>query len=81
MIASASSLTLAIVSASLASAFRRSSGSVLEGRTLNHQSAEETVRPSSSSSSMPSRVSYAERIAARRAAWSVTVELISPEPA
>lgn len=49
MIPSTSSRTFPIVASSRASALSRSSGSVLDGRTLNHQSAEETVRPSSSS--------------------------------
>ncbi len=39
MMASTSSLILATVTSSLASAFSRSRGSVLEARTLNHQSA------------------------------------------
>ncbi|AYG82479.1 hypothetical protein DWB77_04655 [Streptomyces hundungensis] len=49
-----SSLTLAIVVASRASTFRRSNGSVLEARRLNHQSWAVTVRPSSSSRVRPS---------------------------
>jgi hypothetical protein len=61
-----------------ASAFRRSSGSVLEGRRLNHQVAALTVSPSSSSVLTPGRPSNSALTCAVVAAWSVTVELISP---
>ena len=46
------------------SALSRSSGSVLDGRTLNHQSAWLTVRPSSRSSVTPSCPAYAASISA-----------------
>ena len=61
-----------------ASALSRSSGSVLEGRRLNHQVAALTVSPSSSSVLTPGRPSYAALTCAVAAAWSATTELISP---
>src|SRR4029077_5629732 len=46
----------ALAAALSASTFRRSSGSVLEGRRLNHQSAALTVSPSSSPVRTPGRL-------------------------
>lgn len=81
MMVRTSSLIFVIVASSSASAFSRSNGSVLEGRTLNHQVGVETVRPSRSSRAVSGSGAYVARRAASRACWSVTVELISPEPA
>jgi hypothetical protein len=61
-----------------ASALSRSSGSVLDGRRLNHQVAALTVSPSSSSVLTPGRPSYTALTCAVAAAWSATTELISP---
>ena len=61
-----------------ASTFSRSSGSVLEGRRLNHQVAVLTVRPSSSSVLTPGRPANARLTCSVEAAWSATSELISP---
>src|SRR5262249_40651488 len=59
-----------------ASTFSRSSGSVLDGRTLHHQSSNSIVSPSRRSS-----FASANRVANSPIfpAWSATVELISPE--
>jgi hypothetical protein len=61
-----------------ASALSRSSGSVFEGRRLNHQVAALTVSPSSSSVLTPGRLANAALTSAVAAAWSATSELISP---
>ena len=63
---------------SSASAFSRSSGSVLDGRRLNHQSPVATVSPSSSSVRTPGRPAKARLTRAVASAWSATSELISP---
>src|SRR6478752_8987705 len=73
-----SSRTRAMVAPSAPSALSRSSGSVLDARTLNHQSAWVTVSPSSWSTSTSSRLPPVCCSSARMAAWSVTSELISP---
>ena len=56
-----------MVASSRPSALSRSSGSVLDGRTLNHQSAWVTVSPSSWSVVTPSRSAYALSISAMTA--------------
>src|SRR6266542_2461688 len=61
-----------------ASTFSRSSGSVFEARTLNHQSSYSTVSPSSQSCRPPA---YARAIFSMVPCWSRTTELISPEDA
>src|SRR5690606_10540210 len=78
-----SSRIAAIVASSRASALRRSSGSVLDGRRLNHHpgASAATARPSSSSIVTPGRPSNAARTFAAAAAWSATSLLISPDAA
>ena len=61
-----------------ASTFSRSSGSVLDGRKLNHQVPVLTVSPSSSSVLTPGRPANARLTCSVEAAWSATSELISP---
>lgn len=78
---STSSRTDLIVSSSFASTFNRSSGSVFDGRRLNHQVGVVTVRPSRVSVVAFSREVKAVLTSAVRAVWSSTVELISPEAA
>ena len=58
MSASSSSRWLAIFKAVSASTFKRSKGSVFEARMLNHQVADEMVRPSSSSMLYSGKISY-----------------------
>src|SRR5690606_2487766 len=62
--------------ASGASTLSRSSGSVLEGRRLNHRSGQETVRPSRRSWSASEKW---DATASMAAAWSSTRKLISPD--
>ncbi len=61
-----------------ASTFSRSSGSVLDGRRLNHQVSAPTVSPSSSSVVTPGRPANVSLTRAVASAWSATSELISP---
>ena len=61
-----------------ASTLSRSSGSVLDGRTLNHQVPVLTVSPSSSSVLTPGRPAKACLTRSVAVAWSATSELISP---
>src|SRR5256885_14559506 len=67
-----------MVASSSASTLSRSSGSVLDGRTLNHQVPAVTVSPSSSSVLTPGRSANARLTCSVEAAWSATLELISP---
>ena len=73
--ANTSSRNASTAAVSRASTFRRSSGSVFDGRRLNHEPlGHRTVRPSSSSSWMPSRAAKRSRTApswpAGRRPWS-----------
>ena len=61
-----------------ASTLSRSSGSVLEARTLNHQSAWVTVSPSRSSTVVPGSSANARRTRSVAARWSGTDEFTSP---
>src|SRR5690606_19350301 len=78
---STSSRIRSMVAASEPSALSRSSGSVFEARTLNHQSSCETVSPSRWSMATPDAADHSRSSVARTADWSSTVELISPEEA
>src|SRR6516225_4747667 len=75
---STSSRRAAMAVSSSASTFRRSNGSVLDGRRLNHQSPAATVSPSRSSVLTPGRLAKACLTRAVASAWSATSELISP---
>src|SRR5207237_333701 len=59
-----------------ASTFNRSNGSVFEGRRLNHQSSNSTVRPSVRSCRPVANSAATQSVAAP---WSSTFVLISPE--
>src|SRR6266496_2051284 len=76
MIARTSAVFSSSISGVRASAFSRRSGSVFEGRTLNHQSSYSTVSPSRRSW-RPSE--YRRASCSTVPCWSVTSELISPE--
>src|SRR4051812_20358295 len=73
-----SSRTRVMVPSSAPSTLRRSKGSVLEGRTLNHQSSVVTVRPSRRSTCAPVVSAYAAATPAVAPTASATWELISP---
>ena len=66
------------VASSAASALSRSSGSVLDGRRLNHHPPPLTVRPSRSSRVTPGRAAKARRTSRVVAPTSLTSLLISP---
>src|ERR687897_1445279 len=75
----ASSRSAAMSDMRTASTLSRSSGSVLLGRTLTHQSGPATVRPSSQSCS-PRPVNAAATLSITDR-WSATLVLISPDAA
>src|SRR5712691_6481802 len=78
-IRSTSSRTSARVTSSAASTLSRSSGSVLDGRRLNHHCRLVTVRPSSSSMVTPERPENASLTWPAVVTGSLTSLLISPE--
>ena len=75
MMARTSSRLASISALVLASRFRRTRGSVLERRTLNHQVGYSKLRPSSS---ILSASAYLLRSLSNTSRESATVELISP---